>query len=249
MKKFLSVFLVLYASATIINQSSFAAVANESKKPQGYISLSNSIVKEVEPNIATVTFAVENTGDTANKAVESNNITSNAIIDALKLISNDQTEIIKTSKFSVRPVYANTSSGKRVIKNYLAVNSVTVQTKDITKVAKLIDTAIAKGANRTDNLIYSLENDKSVCNEQYPILIKEMKTMANNLALSAGTSIDGLKHLNVSCNTENVASNGRFYAKSNVAMGSVADEAAVSTPVESGKIKVRVYVNADFYVK
>lgn len=249
MKKIIYLFILTYSFVSILSQSSFAAVNNDIGKTQGYISLNNSIVKEVEPNIATVTFAVENTADSANKAVEANNLTSNEIINALKLISNEQTEIIKTSRFSVHPIYANTTSGKRVIKNYQAVNSITVQTKDITKVAKLIDTAIAKGANRTDNLVYSLENDKSVCKEQYPILIKEMKLMANNLAQAAGTSIDGLKQLNVSCNTENVSPNVRLYAKSNAAMGSVMDEASVSTPVESGKIKVRIYVNADFYVK
>ena len=92
-----------------------------------------------------------------------------------------------------------------------------------------------------------------------PILLKvidllknyqeELKSQADILAKAAGTQIDGLKHLNASCNTDSVVSNGRFYAKAAMgSMDSIAEE-SISTPVEAGKVKIRVYVNADFYVK
>ena len=246
MKKIL--FLIL-SFVFITCQYSVAAVNENSQKIPGYISLNNSITKEVEPNIALITFSVENTADTAEKAVLDNNKNSNKIIEALKLISNNEADIIKTSNFSVNPVYTTSSSGKRTIKNYVAVNSVNVQTKDINKVAKFIDTAIANGANKTDNLMFSIEDNKSICKEQYPLLLKDLKDTADVLSKSIGTSVSGLKYLNVSCNTENIASNGRFYAKSNMAMDSVSSESAIPTPIESGKVKIRIYVNADFYVK
>ncbi len=249
MKKKLFLTILILGIALVTTPFSVAAANDNSQKMQGYISLNNSITKEVEPNIALITFSVENTSDSAEKAVLDNNTTSAKIIEALKLISNNESDIIKTSNFSVNPVYTTTSSGKRTIKNYVAVNSVNVQTKDITKVAKLIDTAIANGANRTDNLMFSIEDNKSICKEQYPLLIKDLKDTADVLAKSIGTSVSGLKYLNVSCNTENIASNGRFYAKSNMAMDSVSSESTISTPIESGKVKIRIYVNADFYVK
>ena len=56
--------------------------------------------------------------------------------------------------------------------------------------------------------------------------------------------------MNVSCNVEGASSNNvRFYAK---ALAASADGAAIeeaAAPVESGKIKIRAYVNADYYVK
>ena len=74
--------------------------------------------------------------------------------------------------------------------------------------------------------------------------------MAGELASASGTTLDGLKHMNVSCNTDTV-SNGRFFTKamSLGASSDMAEESAVSTPVESGKIKIRVYVNAEYFVK
>lgn len=221
----------------------------EIKREAGYISLNNSLVKEVEPNLATITFAVENTASEAQKAANENNEISDKIIKALKLIASNQTDTIKTSNFSVNPVWGTTPAGKRVIKNYSAVNSVRVETKDVSKVAKFIDTAIANGANRTDNLVYSLQNEKKICKELYPTLVKELTTMAQDLASSAGTTLDGLKQMNVSCNTDTV-SNGRFFtAKAMAVTNDMAESASIETPVEAGKIKIRVYVNADYYVK
>ncbi len=233
-----------------VNVNANAAVNAETKKDAGYISLNTSKNKEVDPNIAKVTFAVENTAENAIKASAENNEISNKIINALKTITNTQTDVIKTNNFSIRPVYNTTSSGKRVIKNYTAVNSITVETKDINKVAKLIDTAIANGANRTDGLYYAYENDTSICKELYPALVKELRDQAFSLAQAAGSSLDGVKQINATCNTDSYASNGRFFnAKSSgMAMDAAMPEAA-PTVVEAGKVKIRVYVNADFYVK
>ncbi len=246
MKKFIIISIFLGLIFTSVN---FNALANETTQEKGYISLSGERTKEVEPNLATITFAVENTAQTAQKAAEENNAASNKIITALKDITNAQTDVIKTSNFSIAPIYSNPSSGKREIKSYSAVNSVTVQTKDISKVSKLIDTAIASGANRTNNLYYTFENNNSICNELYPEILKELKNNAQTIAIAGGSAVTGIKHINASCNTDMAISNGRFFnAKAMMADGA-AGESAISTPVESGKVKVRVYVNVDFYLK
>ncbi len=244
-KKILSsiLFGIILFSGVCVN-----AYENGIKKEAGYISLNASKTKEIEPNIARVTFAVENTAETAQKATLENNEVSTKIISALKKETNSETEVIKTNNFSVRPVYTTTASGKRTIKNYSAVNSVIVETKDTKKIAKLIDTAIANGANRTEGLYYSYENDESMCNSLYPELLKELKAQADTIAKSAGSSVEGIKHINASCSTDMAVSNGRFYANAMVSDGAV-ETAEISTPVEAGKVKIRVYVSADFYLK
>lgn len=238
--------VTLLAICSFNSSIGIAAQTQELKKEAGYISLNGSKEIEVEPNIAKITFAVENTGNDAQKATAENNTISNTIITALKQITNTKDDVIKTTNFSVRPVYS-TQGGKRTIKNYTATNSVTVETKDILKVSKLIDTAISNGSNRVDGLSYGFEGEKKVCTDLYPELIKDLKTQANVLALAAGTSLDGLKQMNASCNMDSFVSNGRFYAKNSSFDAAVGESS--STPVEAGKVKIRVYVNADFYVK
>ncbi len=245
MKKVLLAFL-LVTCTLCVNQSVYASANSDIKKDAGYISINGTSEKEVDPNYAEITFAIENTASDAQKASTENNTISNEIITALKQITNSQDDVIKTTNFSVRPVYA-TNGGKRVIKNYTAVNSVTVKTKDTSKVSKLIDTAIASGANRVNGLVYGFEGEKKACAEMYPELIKDIKSQANILATAAGTTLDGLKHMNASCNMDGFSSNGRFYAKNVLADGAVAE--STQAPLEKGKVKIRVYVNADFYVK
>ena len=237
-------FFALFVSFLMLGAQAYA----EASRDAGYISLNSSIVKEIEPDTASITFAVENTASEAQKAALENNELSNKIIKALKLTADAKTDIIKTSNFAVRPVYGTTPSGKRTIKNYTAVNSVYVETKDIKKAAKFIDAAIAAGANRTENLVYSLQNERKFCSDMYPVLVKEMTGTAASLAEAAGASLDGLKHMNVSCNTDTV-SNGRFLAKAMAVSNDAAESSQLETPVESGKIKIRVYVNAEYYVK
>ncbi|MCD7879334.1 MAG: SIMPL domain-containing protein [Candidatus Gastranaerophilales bacterium] len=227
-----------------------AAAVSASQKETGYISLSNSAVKEVEPNLASVSFAVENTADDAQKAVSENNIISNKIAEALKQISGNSSDVISTNSFSVRPNYAYSKDGKRTIKNYTAINSIKVQTKDVKKIADYIDTAIANGANKADGLTYTLDNHKNLCKDMYSDLIKQLYSEADTIAQSAGTSLNGIKRLSASCNTNNVVSNRSYYtAKSLGAIEDAAEQSSVSTPVEAGKIKINVHISADFYVK
>lgn len=237
--------LVLCSFALFANQIANAAQPQEIKKEAGYISLNKTATKEVEPNVARITFAVENTANDVQKATMDNATVSNVIVNAIKPLLANERDTIKTSNFSVNPVYA-TQGGKRIIKNYTAVNSVTIETREISLVSKLIDTAIASGANRVNGLNYGFEAEKEVCAQMYPDVIKELKSQAGMIAQAAGTSLDGLKHINASCSVDSVVTNTRLYAK-----GMMEDSVSVSvsTPVEAGKVKIRVYVNADFYVK
>ena len=247
MKKILSVF-ILVTAALMLNQISIADTVT--KRDSGYISLSSSKSIDVEPNIARVTFAVENNADTAQKASTANNEVSNKVMSALKRLTDDKSDIIKTTNFSVRPVYTYSKDGKKNLKYYTAVNSITVQTKNIRNVSSLIDAAISNGANRTDGLSYTYENENSACNELYPEVMSSLRKQAASIAQAAGASVDGIKYINASCSTNTSFSNRHVYlAKSALADGSGEVEETAAAPVEAGKVKVTVHVNVDFYVK
>ena len=60
------------------------------------------------------------------------------------------------------------------------MNSVTVETKDISKVSKLIDTAIASGSNRVNGLTYGFDGEKKICTDLYPELVKNKEDRTKN---------------------------------------------------------------------
>lgn len=240
MKKF-SLGLLLCLSFLLIAQTCDAKEINEEK---GYISLSGTMEKEVEPNVARVTFSVVTTGKDVKKTSEENNILTNKIITALKEITNEETDQIKTINFSVNPSYETKIDNKREIIGYTVNNSISVETKNVKNVSKLIDTALASGANRFNGLSFSFENDRTACNEMYPIVLKDMKAEADIIAKAAGTSVTKIKQINASCSTNMSYSNRMMFSAK--AESSTMDSA---TPIEAGKVKVSVRVNADFFVK
>ena len=110
--------ILICLSISSISSFADAAIAVNNKKDAGFISLSGSTSKEVEPNIARIDFAIENTGSDAQSATSNNNTISNKIMNALKEISVQGSDVITTTNFSVRPVY-QTIAGKRTIQNYI----------------------------------------------------------------------------------------------------------------------------------
>lgn len=227
----------------------FASSGVRAEQPweKGVISLNISEAEDVTPDIAKITFAVETTEDTAQFATSQNNLISNKVISSLKALLDDGKDSVKTSNFSLRPNYVYVKNETRKIKNYTAYNSVVVETKDAQKIAKLIDAAISNGANRTDNLSYSFGNSSELCNELYPGMVKKLRTQADLIARAAGTSVSGIKFINASCNSASGYAPRVFYAKNTAE--DAAGASMPSTPIEAGKVKVNVSVNAEFYVK
>ena len=102
-KTILAVTLLVFG--TFNNFVADAAQTPDIKKEAGYISLNKSAIKEVEPNIARITFAVENTANDVKKATTDNATVSNVIVNAIKPLLTNERDTIKTSNFSVNPVY------------------------------------------------------------------------------------------------------------------------------------------------
>ena len=103
-----------------------------SEKEQGYINVSSSITKDVDPDKAEVVFYVETSEKTAQEAADKNKTITNNVIDAIKpeIIANEK-DSIKTSAFIVRPDYYWTKDNKKVLNSYIATNSVYVITTNI----------------------------------------------------------------------------------------------------------------------
>ncbi len=241
---------LILISAVLMLFMNIQSISNaaEIKKDTGYISLNGTKSIETDPNTARITFSVETTASSAQKAVSENNEISAKILNALKLMANAETDTLRTSNFSVKPIYS-TNSAKHEIKNYVAINVITAETKEIKKVSEFIDTAIANGANRTEGLYYSYENGKNICNDMYSELMKELKEQASAIATASNSTLDGIKYVNANCNINSPVSNGRIYAKALMSNSAASEDAIQSTPIEPAKVKINSYLNAEFYIK
>ncbi|MCQ2754893.1 MAG: SIMPL domain-containing protein [bacterium] len=228
----------------------FIPVANASAQSvdKGYISVSVSESKEIEPNVANITFAIETTDNDSKKASEMNNQISTKVIDALKQeLASDTRAMVQTKNFNLRPNYTY-KNGVSTLKNYTATNTLYVKTYKTDSVSNLIDTAIKNNVTRVTDISFMADNEDKYRQELTAIVVKRAKSQAQDIANSLGEEILGVKTIRVS-SYQQTSNNTRLYAAKGV-MNSMADSVeSTSTPIEAGKIKINATADAEFYVK
>ncbi|MBR6164096.1 SIMPL domain-containing protein [bacterium] len=239
--------LVLAVVSGLMVSSSFAA--NEVQQERGYISLRGTASREVTPNVAEISFTVENFNKDAKTAIAENNKTATAVVNAIKSKLNKDKDIIKTGRISVTPNYNYSKDGKKSLKDYTVVNSVTIRTEQVESISQIVDAALSNGANRMNGLNFMFTEDKKVCDELYPEIVKNLRNQATVLSSGFGSTLAGIKYLSASCGKQysTMYRSNAVMAKAYMADG--AAEETVSTPIEAGKVKIDANVEVQIFVK
>ncbi len=246
MKKLLASLLVLTA-VTGLSGAALAAAGD-----RGSISVSTSANTEIAPDVAELSFAVRTTDNKSmQKATQMNKEASDKVLSVLSsMLTPANGDYIKTSDYNASPVYTY-SSGKRNFDKYEVSNRVIVHTKSIDKVGSMIDKAIEAGATNVDSLNFSVSTYDAQCNDLLDIATKKAQTRAGLIARTLGTSLDGVKSFDLSCNANNYSHTPRFYMAKNMMADAAEVETAsgASTAISGGVIKIYANVNASFFVK
>lgn len=216
------------------------------EKEMGFISVNASAIKEVEPDTASIAFAVETIAKDSKIAVaENKEITSNLILALKPLLAIDKDDVIQTRNFVLRPNYTYDKNNKKTFQNYSAVNTITVKTKNLDVVSKLIDTAVSHKASKVSELTFYVEDEAKYSNELAQTAINKAKETAKMTSQTLNQKLCGIRSVRV-----NVYQQNTFAAKNNVltsAKGSSSN--SENTPIEYGKINLQANVDAEFYVK
>jgi uncharacterized protein YggE len=236
---------ILFALAMLVSLIFIGVCANADTvdKDKGYISVSQSATKEISPNQAEISFGIETSDISIQKASEDNKKLANKVYASLKSTLSTE-DSIKTNNYSVYPQYIYTKDSKKILDKYVVSNTVIVKTKKINLVSKLIDTATTQGATSVAGLRFLADDCDDSCDDLLAELTKKAYNKANTVAKSINSQITGIKSINISCNSENNQIPRYGMMKANMDSAS-----AVSTPIESGKLKIYATVDASFYVK
>jgi len=252
MKKAIASALIAGLVISGLSITSFAADNNLPER--GFISVSTTASAEISPDTVEINIAVK-TKDTKSlqKAATENKLISDKVHAALKAMINTQNgDYIKTADYGARPVYTYTQNNKKVLDKYEVSNSIIVHTKNIEQAGNMIDTAISLGATDVNDLRFSVSNYENQCNELLEKASKKARNRVDVTAKASGTYITGVKNMNISC-SENSGNRiqYRYMAKNMMVMDSAgaAPEAAPSTPIQSGVIKIYANLNAEYFIK
>jgi uncharacterized protein YggE len=191
----------------------------------------------VQPDLATITFGVEATGQTM-EAVQTDAATRmQTVIDGL-IAQGIPREDIRTSRVSASPVYDRNDN--TVIQGYRASNSVQVKVRDLSQVGPIVDAITAAGANRVDGLMFSVENTDEPKSQARAQAFQNGRVKADQLATLAGMRITGVKAV-----SESDASSQPVP----VAQPMAARSEAAAPPIEPGTQEIRTQVTVTYIME
>jgi uncharacterized protein len=134
------------------------------------------------PDRAVVQLAVETLAETAADATASNAATMERVLGALRQLGIPEARI-RTTRIELHPRYDHRREAVQpVIIAYQAVNQVVVRLDDIAQVGRVIDAAVAAGANRVTGISFELSDPDAAYHEALRIAVGRARAEAQVVA-------------------------------------------------------------------
>lgn len=151
------------------------------------ITVVDSAQVKVRPDTAFITFGVVNKDKSAKIAARTNAQKTSAVIEAIKHVGISKFDI-KTVDYMLEPSM-NWEKNPPIINGYEASNLVRVRTKDIGKIADLIDAAIDAGANNVQGVSFDIEDKRKLRQRALTIAVKKAQGKAQAIADALGSKL------------------------------------------------------------
>jgi uncharacterized protein YggE len=175
-------FAIAFASGLL------AAPALAQVTPIATISVTGEAQLSVPPDLAQIDGGVTTEAKTAREASETNNAAMGKVLLALKGAGIDEKDF-QTSRLSLQPQYAPNRSGPNAVVGYQASNRVTIKLRDVAKVASVIDTLVAAGANNIGGINFMVSTASKLLDDAREQAIADARRKAEIYAKAAGVTL------------------------------------------------------------
>lgn len=142
----------------------------------------------VAPDMAVIRVGVTSVGKTAREASDTNARQMTAVLAAIKDAGIGARDI-QTSRLSLQPQYDPNRSGTARLLGFQATNQITVNIRDIDKLAGIIDQAIAAGANEMSGLEFVVSEQSKLLDQARDDAIADARRKAERYAKAAGVKL------------------------------------------------------------
>lgn len=241
---------VLALSGTTLAQNQADAEVTPFPSREKVISVTGTATSSVEPDLLVITFGVETQEKSAKDALLGNSESMTAIVETIQSLGITEDEI-STSRLSIYPIYDSyrdpvTEKYTQELIGYRVTNTISVETTKMDAAASIIDGAVSAGANRVDNVSFTLSPQKQiqVKDELLGQAVINAKTKAENALTPLNHKIIGVKAVTLS--EFGVPPPMPVFAASGV----FAEDAAMksSTPVFSGDQDITTTASVIFLI-
>jgi len=221
--------LSIVARSMVAQQSSVTA-----QEPVPQIATSATGEARVQPDRATIVFAVETRAPTAARAGADNARRQMAVLDTLKKLGLSEGQV-STTGYSVTPEMRHDGKQPEVVA-YVARNTVNVDVRRIDQVGALIDAALAAGSNVVTSLRFYSSRADEARRLALADAVAKARADADAMARAAGGGLGMLIELSTS-------GPARPYYGEEMAMARMA-AADTPTPIDPGEQTLTVFVSA-----
>lgn len=202
------------------------------------LNVSGSGTVYLAPNIARIYVGVHTEDADIAKALAENNAQAQAVVNALTAMGV-ALEDIQTSNFNIWSMEDFNDVGQSYTK-YTVDNNVYVTVRDLTKLGELLSTVVSSGANNINSINFDVADKTAAMAQARQLAMANANTLAEELAQTAGVSLDGIKNI-----TYSEYSPSPYYGMG----GSAAPEAVSSVPIQPGQLEITVSVNVTYGIK
>lgn len=231
--------LAVALAAGLIACSCMTAQAEDSRRS---ITTTGNGVVITKNNRAVMYLAVETMSPDAKQAAQDNaNIMTkvkHAVIGA-----GAAPDKIETDNYTMYPVYEY-DKGKVKSRKYEVNNRMKVVVEDLTKAGTVMDAAISAGANRIENIMFTVRNPGKYKDDALREAAQDARRKADIIAASLGKTVTNI--ISVTDNSLRVSPRN-YMMNARMAGGNDIAESA-TTPMEGGDAKVESSVTVVFEI-
>lgn len=198
------IIVLAFITTTTLTENQAAAETTPFPSREKVISVVGIATTSVEPDLLVITFGVENQEKLARDTLLANSESMTSIVDTIQSLGISKGEI-STSRMSIYPIYDNyrdpvTEKYTQELIGYRVTNTISVETNQLDKAADIIDGAVSSGANRVDNVSFTLSPQKQldVKDDLLGKAVLNAKKKAENALTPLNHKIIGVKAVTLS---------------------------------------------------
>jgi len=204
------------------------------------LSVNGSGTVYLTPDIAYIYIGVHTENPDIARAVANNNTQAQTLVNALKAFGVDDKDI-QTSNFSVwasQQYDPETGLSNKTV--YMVDNTVYVTVRDLTKLGRLLNTAVGAGANSINSIQFDVADKTAAMIEARQKAVDNAASLADELAGAANITLGEIQTISYSDYTPMP-----YYGMG----GGGATAPNVSVPIQPGQLQISVSVNVTYAIK
>ena len=212
----------------------------------GTLTVTGSAAITAAPDRASISVGVNETAAEVSQAQTTANAKVNAIVEAVKALGVEESKI-STSNYSIFPqTEYDADTGRSVLVGYQVSNTVTINLEDFSLLDRVIDEAVAAGANETYGITFDVSTRRELYRQALEQAVQAAADKAQLMAAAAGMEIASIEEIREVGGISVSSGRGAYMnATDAVAMA----EEAGATAIQGGELSVSAQVELVYRVQ